>query len=534
MKLHCPVCRKSYPVTSDLLVCPEGSEKHVHPLHKQTEKNDAALSIESIAERWNAGENGYSIFRECLGSFARAQANGSPHLWQANLKALERNARPIHAAGFDPSPLVDTQKIAAAIGFEHASLFVKNETATILGSHKARHAVASILQIENGKGESSSWKKPALAIFSCGNAALGAAAIAKASGYRLFTFVPAGISHDVEAILSDMNACVVKVRREGALGQGDPCNNLYHEAIRHFGLKAFSCYGHDLWVSVEGAEVLGLEFFTQIAFEQTDPESLVSGHFSAAKLRNLIVQVGGGGLAHGVVNAMHTALRLGILQNLPRLFLAQTASCYPLADSYFSILRLILNKTNLATTAEEALIRSTCTADLLSSHTHIIENVATKVASTFSSQPVQDALNHVAAHRGDFFVPWAANEPHSIAEGILDDTTYDGLEIARAMFQTGGIPVVLSEGELEAAWRMGQEATGLNVSATGTAGLAALQKLLMQKMVQLSTPTGLLFTGVEFRNAPATIKKENVVEVSPAHDALGTMGRFFALTPAPH
>ena len=67
--------------------------------------------------------------------------------------------------------------------------------------------------------------------------------------------------------------------------------------------------------------------------------------------------------------------------------------------------------------------------------------------------------------------PWA--EPHSVADGILDDETYDWIGVVDAMRRSGGGPVVVPETAVVRAHELGR-ATGIPVSPTGTAGLAAL------------------------------------------------------------
>ena len=63
--------------------------------------------------------------------------------------------------------------------------------------------------------------------------------------------------------------------------------------------------------------------------------------------------------------------------------------------------------------------------------------------------------------------------PASLADGILDDETYDWVGVVEAMRRNGGLPVVASEAEIKSAHRLAHEA-GFNVSPTGSAGLAGL------------------------------------------------------------
>jgi threonine synthase len=513
VKLHCVVCDTHYDPTQEHFVCPNSTSAHTHPLRKEFEYSDALLLEDTWVERWNAGENSYSIFREALGSYAMAKKAGRELEWENFLQSLERNAQKNHPDGFAPTPLVNVSKLAQKIG-HRGGLFVKNETRTILGSHKARHAISSILYLETLRMLANRPQKHPLAIFSCGNAALGAAAIAQAAEYPLYTFVPATVSQNVESLLSNMGAFVIKVPREGSIGEGDPCYNLYHRALKKFHWTPFSCYGHDLWASTEGAEILTFELIAQIALEQTPPEHVALYGFQKAKLDNIVLQVGGGGLANGMISGLQSAVYRQMLQCMPRIFLAQTASCYPLAESYFTILKEITSETKLANRDIQKILATTTVIDLAREHFHALDYLIRTIAREFLSPSIQSILARVAAKRGHYFKPWNGNEPHSIAEGILDDTTYDGFEIVVAMLQTAGFPCILTEGELANGWKIGHESTELNVSATGTAGLAALLFLKSNHIVKPTENTSFLFTGVETRKAPPSVNSPNVTTIS--------------------
>lgn len=81
------------------------------------------------------------------------------------------------------------------------------------------------------------------------------------------------------------------------------------------------------------------------------------------------------------------------------------------------------------------------------------------------------AFDRPAEHWAEVMVPW--RDPHSLADGILDDETYDWIAISAAMAASGGHPVVATEDEIEQSWRLAQRA-GFDVSPTGAAGLAGL------------------------------------------------------------
>jgi hypothetical protein len=88
--------------------------------------------------------------------------------------------------------------------------------------------------------------------------------------------------------------------------------------------------------------------------------------------------------------------------------------------------------------------------------------------------------------------PW--DDPHSLADGILDDETYDWLGVVDVMRRSGGRPVVVPETAVVQAHELGR-ATGSPVSATGTAGLAAL--VAPAGASAAGERVGVIFSGVE-------------------------------------
>ncbi|WP_420432080.1 PLP-dependent lyase/thiolase [Candidatus Poriferisocius sp.] len=82
-------------------------------------------------------------------------------------------------------------------------------------------------------------------------------------------------------------------------------------------------------------------------------------------------------------------------------------------------------------------------------------------------------LGEARRRRASVMWPWTPT-PFSAATGILDDETYDWAAITEAMFDTGGHPVVVPEPVVTDACEAGRSATGINVSPTGSAGLAGL------------------------------------------------------------
>ena len=97
----------------------------------------------------------------------------------------------------------------------------------------------------------------------------------------------------------------------------------------------------------------------------------------------------------------------------------------------------------------------------------------------------------LGARWGRLMTPW--EHPHSLADGILDDETYDWLGDFAVMRASGGIPHVVPE---EAVVRAAQIAatTSIPVSATGAAGLAGL--LMSQGRVSPGEKVAVIFSGV--------------------------------------
>ena len=67
--------------------------------------------------------------------------------------------------------------------------------------------------------------------------------------------------------------------------------------------------------------------------------------------------------------------------------------------------------------------------------------------------------------------PWS--DPHSAADGILDDETYDWIADVRAMVESGGEPIVAPEADILRANELARHA-GYSASHTGSAGLAGV------------------------------------------------------------
>lgn len=507
MHLYCPVCNKDYPLDTPELFCPESSDKGVHPLIKKEDPEELERVFPAImTKRWNDGKLSFSVFREFMASYQLASMHNKGTWWLERVLALSSACERMTGRGFVRTPEIQADALAEAIDLPKETLFIKNETLQLMGSHKSRHLAGAVMHLETLREIS---EKPAekktLAIFSCGNAAMGAAAIAGAAGYQLYAFVPDHVSDTVVSILTNLGTNVVKVSREGSVGEGDPCNLRYQEALKKFGWVPFTSYGHDIWSAVEGAETLGYEFF----FNQ---------YLLDAALDTMVIQVGGGGLANSVISAAQLFKRLGIIRKLPRFYMCQTASCYPLAQSYFMALRELGHEGVVTLAPELAMILENDfdAKTLMENHLGQIKMTANLIVEMYPKikDDIEKVFAKIGEKRSEYFKPWAGNVPESVAEGILDDTTYDGLEVIRGMIESGGLPIVADEDSLEKAHELALEYTQVDLSATGSAGLAGLRSLIKSNLIQKGERCGLLFTGVGERKSDLPIVQERVFTLS--------------------
>ncbi|GAH13824.1 unnamed protein product, partial [marine sediment metagenome] len=110
---------------------------------------------------------------------------------------------------------------------------------------------------------------------------------------------------------------------------------------------------------------------------------------------------------------------------------------------------------------------------------------------------IKKSLKYIRDNRQDFMWAWDAGSPRSQAEGILDDITYDWYYLLEGILQSGGRAVVIPEEKIERAYKLVRQNTELEVSATGTAGLAGLLELRAASIISPDSRVGLFFTGID-------------------------------------
>ncbi len=351
-------------------------------------------------------------YRAWLSPYRLARSSGlTDSAWGDLVGGLDDALIAGDGRGFRLTPMADRRSLAAALGLS-GSLWVKDETQNVAGSHKARHLMGVMLYLrvlEAARlpaGENLRARR--LAIASCGNAALAAAVVARAADWPLDVFIPPDADVSVKARLKELGAQItICDRRSGEVG--DPCYLRFREAVAA-GAIPFGVQGTDNGLAIEGGRTLAFEMAEEFRRVGAVPDAL-------------FVQVGGGALASALAQGLAIARTNGLLPSLPKLIAVQTAGCAPLARAW----------------------------DRLSGVN----------------------LDAAAKTRSQFMWAWETT-PSSLAHGILDDETYDWWAIAEGMRASGGSTVVVDEAQIAAAHNAGRTHTDIHASATGTAGLAGV------------------------------------------------------------
>ena len=358
------------------------------------------------------GDNPFLRYRQCLLPYRLARRVGlSDDAWEDIVGRLDAALERVDGRGFRITPMAPMPALAEALKVA-GTLWVKNETGNVSGSHKARHLMGVMLYLQVLRAArlplAAGLAERRLAIASCGNAALAAAVIARAADWPLDVFIPPDASPGVRRRLEALGATIrICERRPGE--SGDPCFLRFCEAVKA-GALPFGVQGTENGLAVEGGRTLALEM----------AEAVSAAH---ARIDTLHVQVGGGALASALAQGFSLACRLGLSAAVPRLMAVQAAACAPLERAWRGMSGL--------------------------------------------------DVGQAAGQRSRLMWAWET-VPESLAHGILDDETYDWLEIVKAMRVSGGYPVVVDEATLARAHHEGRRQTGIDVSATGTAGLAGL------------------------------------------------------------
>ncbi len=510
MHLYCPVCDKEYPLETTALFCPESTENGVHPLIKREDPSELARVFPTtLTKRWNDKKLPFSVFREFMASYQLAAEHGKASWWVERVLALSDACERMTGRGFIRTPELQADDLAQAIDLPKGSLFVKNETLQLMGSHKSRHFAGVIMHLETLReiGDDPSAEKKTLAIYSQGSALTEAAAVAGAAGYKLYAFVPEQTEQDVVSVLTNLGTKVVKIHNESQESNIELCRRRYQEALKKFDWLPLTPYGHDLWSAVEGAETMEYEF-------------LFNQYLIDAPLDVQVVQVGGGSLANAVASANSLFKSLDIIRKLPRLYTCQTTDCYPLAQSYFLVLRELGREGVVTLPPELAMLLegSFDAKDLMENNLGQIKMTAGLIAEMYPKihDDMEAVFTKVGKNRNEFFKAWTSEE--NVLGAPVNNRTYDGLEIVRHMIISGGLPLIADPNELEKAQELALNKTGIELSVVGSAALAGLRFLVKNKLVSQGEHCGIFFTGTKTDSHNLPVVQNRVILLAENED----------------
>ena len=465
--LRCAACG-AIPAAADPFParCPRaGSDDADHLLVRE---------VDAAHARFDSGgpPTPFARFRGLLHSWSRARAGGmSDEEFVSRVGSLDLALGGVDRT-FAPTPLRRADAVAAALGMEAGSVWLKDETGNVAGSHKARHLFGLLLHLEVserlGLITRSESDRRGLAIASCGNAALAAATLANAVGRPLRVYIPTDAHPRVVERLGSLGAEVVVCER--VPGQaGDPCVHRFREAIAA-GALPFCVQGNENGLTIEGGMTLGWELASDMAAASLEPS-------------RLFVQVGGGALASATVQALRGARALGATRTRPRLHAVQTLGAWPLRRAWARV-----RDSALARLGRPALPEADDPA--------LDAEAAATLAAPGAREAVRGALAEARAHRSRYMWAWE-EPPHSVAHGILDDETYDWFTIVEDTLESGGWPVTVDEATLLSARDLAQGPGQIPADATGAAALAGLVALRRAGSVDPAESVVVLVTGRE-------------------------------------
>ncbi len=415
--------------------------------------------------------NPFLRFRSLLYSWHVARERGLTEADYVRIvRTLDSAITDIDGKGFSTTPYTGVPELASELGLANGGFWVKDETGNVSGSHKARHlmGVAVYLAVaeETGLLSPEDATKP-LAIASCGNAALAAAVVAWACNRRLRVFVPTWAEPTVVSRLQSLGADLETCERQPTGPPGDPCYLRFQRQVAN-GALPFSCQGPDNGLSIEGGMTLGWELVAQ--HTQT----------GAPPLDRLIIQVGGGALASSCIQALRWAHALGTLDRLPVIHAVQTVASHPLVRAWRRFVNGAGGRLH--------------TAGFTPPDSDSDSAMAGWLQRNHDRPEITAETRHAKRHRSRYM--WPVEEPlTSVASSILDDETYDWMEVVRGMIETGGWPVTVDEKTLVRAHEHGTATTGIAACPTGTAGLAAAFTLQAAGALDDGEQVAVLFTG---------------------------------------
>jgi threonine synthase len=379
--------------------------------------------------------NPFLAFRRYLAWDAFAAANGVDETGrEALITEVDDAVAAIAGTGFHITPFRRADELSTALGFgADGGVWVKDETGQVAGSHKPRHLLTILLHLLTAERCGLTPWHDVADRPPLAIASCGNAAFAAST-------LAAAVNWPIQVFVPPSANPVVLAR--------------LHELRAHIvecPRRAADPPGDPCIHRFREAVAAGAVPFTvqgpENAWCRDGGRTIgweMARHFEeqvvGPPLDRLLIQVGAGTFAASAIAGFRMS---GVM---PRLHAVQTDSCAPLARAW-------------------------------------------EASRAYGSTAT------IAAHWADCMWPWE-EVGLSAADGILDDETYDWLPVVAAMADGNGSPVVASEAEVVRANELAHRTTGINVSATGSAGLAGLLAMVSDGRIDGDQRVAVVFSGV--------------------------------------
>lgn len=403
------------------------------PNSSDSDRRHVLLLEQPIAPLRSTGDiNPYVAFRKYLAWDAFAASLGlNDEQREAIIRRTDDAVARVAGTGFRTTPFARHDGLSNELGFTHyGGVWIKDETNNVAGSHKARHLFGELLHLVTAQVAGVAPWKRDADRPQLAISSCGNAAFAAATLAKAVNWPI--LVFVPENAASELTDLLLSV--DALIVR---CPRLLSDPPGDPCVHRFreSVTNGAIPFGVQGTEnAWCLDGGRTIGWEIADSQERLSG----PPLDRIFIQVGGGAFAA----CASAGLFAGGLR--PLLHSVQTESCAPLARAW---------------------------------------NVAS----------ASGGARNAGARWKDCMWPWE-NPTDSLADGILDDETYDWVQVCNAMSESGGSPVVASEQDVTNAYAMAHRMTSINVSPTGTAGLAGL--LAMRDQIADDERIVVVFSGV--------------------------------------
>ncbi len=404
------------------------------PNATDTDRRHALQLVQGIAPlRGGNDSNPFVAFRPYLAWDSFAAAAGMTEAARSALvEQVDAAVAEVAGIGFHVTPFERADALSDALGFAaDGGVWVKDETGQVAGSHKPRHLVTILLHLLTAESSALTTWSDTSDRPPLAIASCGNAAYAAAT-------LAAAVDWPLRVFVPPSADPAVLTLLHALRAEVIECPRRAADPPGDPCIHRFrEAVARDaIPFTVQGPEnAWCLDGGRTIGWEMARH---FEEHVPGPPLDRVFIQVGAGTFAASTINGIRMS---GVI---PRLHAVQTESCAPLARAW--------ERANLLGGPADA-----------------------------------------AAHWAECMWPWE-HVGASAADGILDDETYDWIPVLRAMGESRGTPIIVTEGQVLRANELGCTSTGIIASHTGTAGLAGL--LAASGTVAADERVAVIFSGV--------------------------------------